>query len=357
MHYYIVLLTLLLLTPGCQRKATIDPHRYARPQQEQPAGPVTQPPPANEEVAEAPLPEKPLEPAKPAPAPEPAPAPAPTHVREEVTYQVGSFAHPGNAENVKRRTEALGFISRVEVDESGATPQHRVIATYRGSDTQARELLATIHIMDAILLGGKADPTYEDTTPPPPPPPPAQQSGRALSYQVGAFSQEENARHLQEALERDGFTVVSEPVTNAQGATSYRVIATWYGTDEEARAKLLEHDINKPLLVRGGAPAQTPPPAPAPVAGPAPAPAPPPAAEPAAPTDNYRFQVGAFSDVENAEALQQRLKAGGFSAEIELYEESGAPKYRVIARKRGTVQGLRDALARMGVMNPILVGN
>lgn len=362
MQYSIVLLSLLLLMPACQIKKTIEPERYARPRE---TGPVIEPPPpASATLGETTLDDPPA--AQPRPAPLP-PSPPPSPVREEVTYQIGSFSHEGNALAQKQRVEGKGFIGRVETEDSGPVPQHRVIATFRGSDVQARELLATLGIHDAILIGGRADPTLR--TPPPARKPEAYQAPaphssavRGLSYQVGSFSQEANAQQLKTQLERDGFAVRIEPVA-ANGATAWRVIATWPGTDEEARARLLEHDIFRPVLLQKGAlqpPASAPAPAPPPVPVPGPeqvsAPAYIPDDEPTV-ADSFRFQVGAFQAVENAEALQQRLKAGGFSAEIELVEEGGEPKYRVVARKRGTVRELREALARMGVMNPILLGN
>ncbi len=356
MQYSIMILSLLLLMPACQIKKTIEPERYARTQQ---TGPVIQPPPAVA-VSETTLEDRPAPASPPRPAPLP-PPPAQSPVREEVTYQIGSFSQEGNAQAMRQRVQDKGFIARVETEEVGPAPQHRVIATFRGSDTQARELLATLGIHDAILIGGRADPTAH--TPPPAPKPGAQSTSapqssqtHGLSYQVGSFSQEANAIQLKNQLERDGFTVRIEPLV-ANGAPAWRVIATWPGTDEEARARLLEHDIFRPVLLQKGAsPASPPAPAPTPPPAPTATGVPHPADEPTV-EDSYRFQVGSFKAVENAEALQQRLKAGGFSAEIELVEEGGEPKYRVIARKRGTVQNLREALARMGVMNPLLLGN
>ncbi len=357
MQYSIVLLSLLLLMPACQIKKTIEPERYARPRQ---TGPVIEPPPpASTTLSESTLNDPP--PVQPRPAPLP-PPPPPGPVREEVTYQIGSFSQEGNALAQKQRVEGKGFIGRVETEDSGPVPQHRVIATFRGSDVQARELLAVLGIHDAILIGGRADPTLR--TPPPARKPEAYQAPaphssavRGLSYQVGSFSQEANAQQLKTQLERDEFTVRIEPVV-ANGATAWRVIATWPGTDEEARARLLEHDIFRPVLLQKGVPQAPAPPPPVPVPAPEPVSAPTylPDDEPTV-ADSFRFQVGAFQAVENAEVLQQRLKAGGFSAEIELVEEGGEPKYRVVARKRGTVPELREALARMGVMNPILLGN
>jgi cell division protein FtsN len=358
MQYSIMLMSLLLLMPACQVKKTIEPERYARPRQTAPV--IDPPPPAPTTLSEStlenpPAPEPQPRPAPPPPSPSAPPPPPSDAVREEVTYQVGSFSHEGNALAQKQRVEGKGFIGRVETEESGPVPQHRVIATFRGSDVQARELLATLGIHDAILIGGRADPTLR--TPPParepeayPAPAPQPSAVRGLSYQVGSFSQEANAQQLKSQLERDGFTVRIEPVVT-NDAPAWRVIATWPGTDEEARARLLEHDIFRPVLLQKGVPLATAPP-PAPASAPMDLPEDEPTAE-----DSFRFQVGAFQAVENAEALQQRLKAGGFSAEIELVEEGGEPTYRVVARKRGTVPELREALARMGVMNPILLGN
>lgn len=353
MRYCLLVAAFVLALSACQQKKVISPARYASTQP-QTVRQVTQPPAPTESgtiteqnVPEAPAP-KVAPAAPPAPSPE-APRPGREAAQEEVTYQIGAFTKRENAQALAERVGASGFTTVIEDEATEGAPQHRVLATYKGRDAEARERLLQLGVYDPILLGGRVDPGSGKEPRPnaeqsqPPQPAYAPQSG--VSYQVGAFAKEENARQLQRQLEEDGFTVQVQPT---QGVPAqYRVIATWPGTDEEGRARLLEHDVFAPIIVHAAPQAaaqaeETPPPASS--------------APPAQGAGTFRFQVGAFSSIENAEVLRGKLEAKGFKSEIELIEEQGRPKYRVLAIKQGNVPELRQELMAIGVQQPILLG-
>lgn len=369
MRYFLLALVLLLALGGCQQKKTISPTRYTPQEKSEQA--VVEPPAAapapsaassvkENDVVPAPKLAPESRPApKPAapPPPKPMPPAPPAKSAEEVTYQIGAFSKRENALALAGRAESAGFSVVVEDDVSMAMPQHRVLATYAGSDGEARGKLLDMGVYDPILVGGRVDPTLKKQAAASQPA--TQSSSRpegGVSYQVGAFGEIENATQIKNQLEQDGFHVELEETSDP--ATRYRVIATWPGTDEEGRARLLEHDIFNPIIVSAGPQGHAaPPPSATPAAEPVPAPAPPvaPKAEPQG-EDLFRFQVGAFSSIENAEALRTRLDKAGFKTEMELVEEQGAPKYRILAIKRGAVPVLRQELMSLGVNNPILLG-
>jgi len=406
MRYCLFVAMALVLLTACQQKKTISPDRYATPRGEQATSrPVIAPPPttgggdSSGTLKEGDVTQPAPQPAQPAPSTgsasiQPSQTALPAG-HEEVTYQIGAFSQEHNARELAGKAQAAGFRAVVEEGESTGIAQHRVIVTYSGTDREARSQLLDLGVYDPILLGGRVVPG-----PTPQPAPHAEPQGHiqpgqsatpppagGVSYQVGAFAQVENANQIKRQLEEDGFHVRMEQTADA--ATRYRVIATWPGTDEEGRARLLEHDIFNPIIVGAGpqpggtATAEPQPAGPRPVQGPAqgptkpaprpqtapqpapqPVPAPQPAPAPESPAeagdtvadDAFRFQVGAFESIENAEQLRKELEAKGFRTEMELVEEQGVPKYRVLAIKQGSVPSLRNQLMGLGVRNPILLG-
>lgn len=376
----VLVLTAIMALAGCQ-KTKIPPERYAGSGNSQ-SGAVTQPttiqPPAEKSggVKSSDLSESPAPGVASSQTPAPKPVAAPTAgspapqpqagqvnpAREVVTYQIGAFSKPENAQALAQKVEALGFSTSVENDAAAGAPSHKVLATWRGSDAEGRARLNEVGVYDPILIGGRVDPRDQDNMQSMPaatsyvPEPAGALPATGVSYQVGAFAMEANAVQLKRQLEEDGFTVTLQN-TPQDPDTKYRVVATWPGTDEEGRARLLEHDIFDPMIVQSG-------PQPAastttiPAASQAPAEPVAPAAPDASPQaeQHYTFQVGAFGAVENAEMLRDQLRGVGFETDVELVEEQGKPKYRVIARKQGSVPALRKELMDMGVANPILLG-
>ncbi len=376
---------MLVAVSACQLKTTIPPERYQRggsSQQTviQPAATTSTASVIEQDVADA------APKAAQAPTPTPAARPAAQRpvggvaVREEVTYQIGAFSKEENARALSQKVQAAGFLVSVEEEGSFGAPSHRVMATWQGSDTEGRRRLQELGIHDPILIGGRVDPTAGGSAPAShaTPAEPAsyaaedyatataaasQSAAASLRYQVGTFSREENATHLRTRLENNGFQVSVEPTSGV--TPQYRVIAAWSGSDEEARLRLREQGVLDPILLHGGVRTQASQASPAAAAQQYAAPATDHAAAvPQAQTQAQdsgeaallRFQVGAFGSVENAETLSTRLQKGGYRTEIELVEEQGKARYRVLASKHGAAPTLTRELMDLGVANPILLG-
>ena len=110
---------------------------------------------------------------------------------------------------------------------------------------------------------------------------------------------------------------------------------------------------------RPAPPAQAVAPAPAPTPGPAPAaPSPPPAARPAASGVGFAVQLGAFSQAADAEALRDKLRAGGFSAFVEQVRTDKGALNRVRVgpvSSRGDADQLKaQVAARSGVTGMVV---
>lgn len=98
---------------------------------------------------------------------------------------------------------------------------------------------------------------------------------------------------------------------------------------DETPVQAVDAATGQPLA----APGQPAPAAPAPAPAPTPAPAPAPAAEPALPPTaaggNWAVNVGSFSNLDNARALAQRLRAQGLQVSSETVDVNGKPAMRL----------------------------
>lgn len=361
-RFVLVVMVALLCLGGCMEKKEIDPSRYSSTKQSQPSpdtSSTAQPLEEAPQVQESSLDEQPAPPpttanetgVEPAPAATPAPyyeqeqpvvAPAPHNASTlnydlyTVVYQVGSFADPLNAQNLKQRLEGQGFDAAIQ--QGGA---NRVIAGYRGDVVESRQKLMNEGVMDPLILKGpgKAAPTAQQQP----------SVGGPVTFQVGSFAGLENAVNLQNMLNENGLAAHVMKKQLPQGA-QYRVLAEYPGPEEDGRAKLMSLGVVDPIVYHGSAPNSSVSPT---SASPAAAPAAPAPVSPSTDVGMARFQVGVFSDLENAEQHKHRLMGKGFDVDIELIDDAGKPKYRVIAGQPGSPQDVGTRLERMGFSNPI----
>lgn len=74
---------------------------------------------------------------------------------------------------------------------------------------------------------------------------------------------------------------------------------------------------------------------------------------------NYIYQVAAFNNTTAAEAMQKRLRDGGFSTRIAQSESNGSTWYRLLVSFKGTpddTRNLKTKLSAYGIPNVILRG-
>lgn len=253
------------------------------------------------------------------------------------TFQAGSFGSQANADALKQDLTANGFTVDIESSQAGAGSVFRVYATHEGTEEQVKNLLAGAGIMEPIPVQtrcpeGAAANAVDSASGA------GALEGDAMAmeqvtYQAGSFSDYDNANGLKQILDAKGFTSRVEEVQEGE-AVHYRVIADYHGSDDEARAKLIEAGVTNPLLLSRASTSSLQREE-EPYTGPKPG--------------QLTFQVGAFGSMENAQTLKTALEARGFTVHI---QETGAA-YRVLASRSGTEEEIRAILAEEGIFNPL----
>ena len=166
-------------------------------------------------------------------------------------------------------------------------------------------------------------------------------SAKTWILQLGSFGNAANAARLVESLQQQSFAGYQQKVAVGE-VSMYRVlIGSWASKDlaAEAGAKVSDKfpklDISvrqvdaatgKPLLVL-------------------------------APGAAWMVQVGSFSQYNNALALRDKLRAGGFAAAIET---TAKPNYKVLvgpSLSRAGAELMRDRLKREFAINGIVLGH
>lgn len=119
-----------------------------------------------------------------------------------------------------------------------------------------------------------------------------------LTYQVGAFTNAENAQALKTRLTEKGFTVITEQAVVNQ-IPFERVLVSYQGPLE------------------------------------------------------FTYQAGAFTDRANAEGLRTELAAKGYDAGIDEAKVGDKTYFRVYVYTRGGIEELLSGLKEMGVTDPM----
>jgi cell division septation protein DedD len=199
--------------------------------------------------------------------------------------------------------------------------------------------------------GAEAEPAVPAATPAPRLPATVAGGDHAVSF--GAYASRASADVVISRLRAVKLPAYRDEAVVA-GKQAWRVLIGPYGSraDAEAarlaagraagdvQARVLALDAQAPPAAAPVATAPAPVPAPTPVSNPAPTPASSPAAAPAAAGAGFAVQLGAFSKAADAEALRERLRAGGVTAFTESVRTDKGTLTRV---KAGPVLSRADA--------------
>ncbi|HET6603795.1 MAG TPA: SPOR domain-containing protein [Xanthomonadaceae bacterium] len=177
----------------------------------------------------------------------------------------------------------------------------------------------------------------------PPVPPPAPATGAGFAVQIGTFGNLDNATALQRKVEAAGLPVTTESVSVA-GKPGLRLRAGPFadrGSAERARLAITRVEAGlEPEVVALDAEAATP--------------------APAAVRAGFAVQVAALRSGPDAQALRERLRAGGVSAFIDEVPVEGGRVYRVRAgpvAQRAAAESLQADLRQKFQLDGIVVAH
>ena len=160
-----------------------------------------------------------------------------------------------------------------------------------------------------------------------------QYQGSEVMFQAGSFAAREHAEQLRDSLVSQGFSAFVEEAVVVSGVT-YRVVAGRAGPEDMVRSALQNAGVAYPILYtsyeKPGSQSM-----------------------PSAP--GVTFQIGSFSQRENAENLSARVAANGFQTRVEQSSAGGATLYKVLASRAGSEADVRSLLSAMGIQSAVLV--